>query len=302
MTTRTRLTILFMLSLMLNGWRHNAIPGVRLHTSRLLAAPAQVVKPPAPFAQHSPIEWRRLEEGLWFTQVDALAKGRKVNRVALVKVDPNRYRLRVFHDLKVKTIEEWQAATGATVMFNSSYYGDDYQPVGLILVDGTPKGPKRNKAMKGMLVAEPKDGSTPRATIIPLTAHGYDLNHSPWTQGVQSFPMLLDPDGRIGVKRSNWRANRTVIATDRKGHLLIFTTEGGFFTLYGFAQFLRHSDFDIAYALNLDGGYEAEMCVKTKDFFYVTYGQWETNDTGDISIPGIRIKIPAVIGVFPRSQ
>ena len=72
--------------------------------------------------------------------------------------------------------------------------------------------------MRGMFVAEPRGVSPdlPRATILDLTATPVDIKKLPWTQGLMSFPLLLDSRGRIRVKNSNLQAQRTVICTDRK--------------------------------------------------------------------------------------
>lgn len=48
----------------------------------------------------------------------------------------------------------------------------------------------------------------------------------------------------------------------------------------------------------MDGGYEAELAVPSTK--YVTFGQWETNDSGDISMPGVHFPLPAVVAVVPR--
>jgi hypothetical protein len=53
--------------------------------------------------------------------------------------------------------------------------------------------------------------------------------------------------------------------------------------------------------MNMDGGYEAKMIVDSNHIRYVTYGQFETQGPNkDISIPGIKCKIPGVLGVFER--
>ncbi len=53
--------------------------------------------------------------------------------------------------------------------------------------------------------------------------------------------------------------------------------------------------------MNMDGGYEAEMVVKTPDISYITYGEFETQGRRkNLTIFDIKINIPGVIGVFPR--
>ena len=55
--------------------------------------------------------------------------------------------------------------------------------------------------------------------------------------------------------------------------------------------------------MNMDGGYEANMIIKSENLDYVTYGEFETYGLGrDASIFNFKIKIPGVIGVFPRTS
>jgi hypothetical protein len=122
----------------------------------------------------------------------------------------------------------------------------------------------------------------------------------PWTQGVQSFPLLLDYKGNIRVRDSGKRSNRTVIATDRVGNILVFNTSNRFFTLRELAQFLKDSKFGIDSALNLDGGTESQLLVKTKDLEFFSPPSWE-NSLGNIFDQKI-YWLPTVVGVFPRQD
>ena len=187
-------------------------------------------------------------------------------------------------------------------MFNGSYYKRDSQPCGLIIADGKPIGPTGNRQMRGMFVAEPKGMSPdlPRATILDLLTTRVDPKKLPWTQGVQSFPLLLDYKGKIRVRDSEKKSHRTVIATDRNGNILVFNTTGRFFTLFGMAEFLKASKFDIDSALNLDGGTEAQLFIKTKDFEFYSPPTWE-NSIGTI-IDKQKFWLPTVVGVFPRQD
>ncbi|MFA5110829.1 MAG: phosphodiester glycosidase family protein, partial [Desulfobaccales bacterium] len=178
----------------------------------------------------------------------------------------------------------------------------DGKPCGLIIADGKPVGPTRNREMRGMFVAEPKGISPdlPRATILDLLTTPVDPKKLPWTQGVQSFPLLLDYKGKIRVKESDKKSHRTVIATDRNGNILVFSTSNRFFSLYEMAQFLKGSSFDIDSALNLDGGTESQLSIRTKDFNYFSPPSWE-NSLGNL-IDQQKYWLPTVVGVFPRQE
>lgn len=258
--------------------------------------------PGRPWSQewsHSPPEWRTLSPGLLFAEVQVFHNQESVDNLAVVKIDPALNAFRVFYR-KPQTLKAWQEETQALVVFNASYFTAEGQPVALILVDGTPMGPRKNPRMRGMFVAEPRGMSPdlPRATILDLQATPVKPHNLPWSQGVQSFPLLLDSKGRIRVRESQKKSHRTVIAADRKGNILVFNTNEDYFTLYDLARFLKASDFEVDSALNLDGGAEAQLYIKTQDFEYFSPSTWKSR-LGKF-LEHQRFLLPTVVGVFPR--
>jgi uncharacterized protein YigE (DUF2233 family) len=250
---------------------------------------------------HTPPEWQVIGRGLTFTRVEVFHKDEAVCSLAVVKIDPASNAFRVFNG-PPRPMSVWQQDLQAPILFNASYYKSNGQPCGLMIADGKALGPTRNSQMRGMFVAEPKGMSPdlPRATILDLLATPVDPKKLPWTQGVQSFPLLLDYKGKIRVRNSDKRSHRTVIATDRNGNILVFNTSTRFFTLFGFAEFLKGSAFNIDSALNLDGGTEAQLAIKTKDFEYFSPPGWEQS-IGNL-IDEQKFWLPSVIGVFPRQD
>jgi uncharacterized protein YigE (DUF2233 family) len=260
-----------------------------------------VVSAGAATLTHTPPQWQTIGRGLAFTQVEVLKDDVAVEELSVVKIDPASNAFRVFHGAP-QAITVWQEQLQAPIVFNGSYYRRDGKPCGLIIADGKPIGPTGNRQMRGMFVAEPKGMSPdlPRATILDLLTTAVDPKKLPWTQGVQSFPLLLDYKGKIRVRDSEKRSHRTVIATDRNGNILVFNTSNRFFTLYGMAEFLKASKFDIDSALNLDGGTEAQLYINTKEFKFYSPPSWE-NSIGNI-IDQQKFWLPTVVGVFPRQD
>lgn len=250
---------------------------------------------------HTPPEWRTLGRGLNFTEIQVFRKQEAVDTLAVVKVDPVYNTFQVLHG-KPRSITIWQKELGAPVIFNASYYCRNNKPCGLILSNGNPIGPRRNSRMRGMFVAEPKGLSPdiPRATILDLTITPINVKTLPWTQGVQSYPLLLDYKGHIRVRSSSKTAQRTVIAIDRNGYILIFNTNQAYFTLYDFANFLKASALEIDSALNLDGGSEAQLYIKTKDFEEFSPVSWESR-LGNL-LDQKKFWLPTVVAIFPRQD
>jgi len=264
---------------------------------------------------HSKIDWKPVHDGLEFARVDVYRDREHVDTVAALRVNPEKNTLRAFNSYEgqntiVRTIEEWQRLTGATAMVNSAQYMADpaYMPCALVITDGRQKGPKINKTVRGMLVAEPSTDNVPRMDLLDFNYDTFDHKNTPYTQGVQHWPILLDREGKIKVQNKLWQANRTVVAKDFDKNILLFTAEGGFFTLFNFGRFLKESNarpdkgFKVHTAMNMDGGYEADMVVRSPKLSYTTYGEFETYGPGrDATVFDWKIRIPGVIGVFPRT-
>jgi uncharacterized protein YigE (DUF2233 family) len=245
--------------------------------------------------------WRAIGKGLSFTNLEVVENKEIVEYLEVVRIDPNLNSFRLFHGSPRK-ISEWQESVQAAILFNAGYFTSRGQPCGLVLIDEKTYGPLKNSAMRGMFVAEPRGVSPdlPRATILDLTTAPIDLKKLPWTQGLMSFPLLLDSKGRIRVKNSDQQAHRTVICTDRNGNILVCHTAGDYFTLYDLARFLKSSSLEIDLALNLDGGSSAQLLINTQDFSFASPSGLEQSARDLFDRDGSAL--PTVIGVFPRQE
>jgi len=266
---------------------------------------------------HSEIEWKSASQGLDFSRTEVYRNKELVDIIAAIKIDPEKNMIKAFNGYspkgsEINNIENWQKKTGALAMINSAQYMADpyYCPCALVICDGEQKGPKNNKHVRGMLVSEPKkalENKLKKADLLDFDYDSFDYKTTPYTQGVQHWPILLDRESKIKVSSTLWQANRTVVAKTKEDEILFMTTEGGYFTLYNFGRFLRESNqkadkgFNVHTAMNMDGGYEADMVLKTSKLDYLTYGEFETyGPDKNATVFGLKINLPGVIGVFPR--
>ncbi len=275
-----------------------------------IASPEQNTK--AVFTHVVP-EWRTISKGLHFARVKVFRENKEVDSVGVIRIQPKHNKIRVFHSYDekntiVRTLDEWQKETSALALINAAQYMADpyYKPCALVICDGKQKGPLRNKSVRGMFVSEPLKKDLPHADLLDFDYEQFDLASSSYSQGIQHWPILLDREGRIKVQKSELRANRTIVAKNSDNEILFFTTELPSFSLYNFGLFLKDSNtrsdggFKIHTAMNMDGGREANMVLRSGGF---SYSSWDYNPMASSegsSILDLKARLPGVIGVFPR--
>ena len=258
--------------------------------------------------------WKTLTPGVEFATIRGEPWCRSgSSTIALVRFDPARIRLRVLHcsslpDRIPAPIATWMDRTQALAVFNAGQYYPDHSYMGLLISDGHKVSAKMHPSFQGVLVAEPTDtvrhgrGAT-RGERRPALARVIDLERDSldrragWQEMAQSF-MLFDRDGEMRVRRSDQVANRTVVAEDHEGRIVIITSEGGY-TLRDFATVLREAPLGLAQAMAMDGGHEAQLCVRTGNFRYASFGRWRREDdrpaAWDVQVP-----LPAVVALEAR--
>jgi hypothetical protein len=223
------------------------------------------------------------------------------SEIAVLRLDPASVRLRVLHysrepDGVPLSIVEWQRRTRALAVFNAGQYYPDLSYMGLLVSDGVRVSKRMHPEFKAALVASPDDGR-PVARVLDLDHEPLDPADPGWRDVAQSF-MLFDHRGRPRIRKSDVVANRTVVAQDGRGRILVITSEGGY-TLWDFAELLRKAPIGLSHAMSMDGGYEAELCVSVPPFHYASFGQWRgEGDAPDA--PGAKVPLPAVIAVVAR--
>jgi uncharacterized protein YigE (DUF2233 family) len=158
-----------------------------------------------------------------------------------------------------ESLQRMGARTGAFYAVNGGYFGTDFKPVGLRIIDGVQTSPpSTQRALSGFVTID-SDGAVDLLNQAPTA--------KPHVNAFQAGPFLIDPDGSIGIHHANDApaARRTIIATDGADHVLLITTSE--VTLYDLALCLHDhpaafgAQGPIARALNLDGGPSTGMVV-----------------------------------------
>jgi hypothetical protein len=184
-----------------------------------------------------------------------------LEELLILRVDPRYFSLNVGYDPQGKTLEEWQSGTGTAAVVNGGYFRREnelYLPDGLIIAGGKTIGLSYG-SFAGMLAI----GKT--ATELRwLADQPYDPRE-PLRAAIQSFPVLIKPDGRIGFPAENEdhiQARRTVVGQDHAGRILFLVASVGAFTLHQLSVYLHDSDLDLKIAMNLDGGPSSGVLIE----------------------------------------
>jgi hypothetical protein len=272
--------------------------------------------------QRAEPHWRSISPGVEFAMLRGEPWCRRGSSViAVLRLDPARATMRVMHytltaGKRPLDIVEWQRETGAVAVFNAGQFYPDWSYMGLLVSSGRMVSDDLHPEFKAALVAGPtksREASRARESararestrtresagarpirILDLTLDPLDPRAPGWREVAQSF-MLIDRQGAVRVRKTDRVSNRTVVAEDRRGRILVLTTEGGY-TLWDFAAFLKHAPLALAQAMAMDGGYEAELCVRTGDFRYASFGRWDDRHE-ESETPGAHTPLPAVITV-----
>lgn len=179
--------------------------------------------------------------------------------VTIVRLDLQRVHIRIGYQPDTPlSMNAWMLQTGALAMINGGYFDATNKPEGLLISDGQAHGTSYT-GFGGMLAVDGQGNVTLRS----LRDQPYDTGEQ-LQQATQSSPMLM-----INGQRTQFNANaefqrRSVVATDKQGHLLLIASPAQAFTLDEMADLLASSDLSIQNALNLDGGSSTGLYVKGK--------------------------------------
>jgi phosphodiester glycosidase len=278
------------------------MPIRRLPVGRLTALLALLVAATFIVRGHAGPHFRTLGPGFEFATFRGEPYCRRgSSQIAVMRLDPARTRVRMHHytqepEQQPLTIVEWQRRTGALAVFNAGQYYPDLSYMGVLVSGGKVISGRLHPRFKAALVADPVRGG-PAARVLDLEDDPLDPDALGWREVAQSF-MLFDHRGTLRVRKSTLIANRTAVAEDREGRLLVITTEGGY-TLPEFVRLLREEPLHLSQAMSMDGGSEAELCVKIDSFRYASFGEWN-GDAGAAAAAGARVELPAVVTVGAR--
>jgi hypothetical protein len=270
--------------------------------ARVSPAMQVAFKPQPPQAKPGPFTWVTPTPGFETGELPVLVEGREVDRLLLARIDPARFRFEILNRAAGdRDLGDWMQTLGASLVVNGGYYAKDGTPDTPTMIDGVMLGPTAYQAKHGAFVVSD--------AFIGIR----DLQDRDWREvlrgarfGVVSYPMLVrQGDAKITADPRRL-ANRSFIAHDSSGHIIIGTSKDAFFSLDRFAAFLRDAPLDLVLALNLDGGPVACQGVSIGGYVRDFCGVWDIrveNNQMKVLRPLVgarRRGLPNVIAVIPK--
>jgi len=255
----------------------------------------------SPPATPGHVNWRWIDLGFEVGDLPVMVDGAEVDRILLARIDPTRYRFAVYNDSTgSRSLDQWMAALNAVLVINGSYYGRDGRPVTPVLSAGALLGPKAYDARAGAFVAA--DGF---AEIRNLDGGDWRQAFLGADNAMVSFPLLFDRSRPVpAIADSRWLANRSFVAKDWRGRIVLGTTADAFFSLARLSAFLQLAPLGLRVALNLDGGPVACQGIQIDGFDRRVYGKWELQAEGDaarlLAWPYGTVAMPIVLAVLPK--
>lgn len=202
-------------------------------------------------------QWAQAGNGVEVRSEKWTSAGNDQDTVIITRLDLNKVHMTIgYNSSQPPTMSEWMKQTNARVLINGGYFDTHNKPTGLLISNGQQAGASYN-GFGGMLSVD----SQGHVSLRSLNQQPYNPDAEQIQQATQSAPMLM-----INGKRTQFNANaasqrRSIVATDKQGHLLLIVSPGQAFTLDELADLLAASDLSIKDALNLDGGASTGLYV-----------------------------------------
>jgi hypothetical protein len=270
--------------------------------ARLSDAMRLALRVPVPPAVPGPFSWRGVATGFEVAELPVIVDGSEVDRLLLARIDPAHFRFVVRNaPAGNRELGDWMQQLGAALVINGSYFSRHGVPTTPFLSNGVELGPVDYVSQHGAFVA------SDTAAIHDLAAETWQTAFQGAEDALVSYPLLLGDDGasRAGAD-TRWLANRSFVAQDRAGRIVLGTTHDAFFSLARLADFLRSAPLDLTRALNLDGGPVACQGIALGEYRRDFCGKWEFRMDGDqpMLLTGLvgtrRWALPVVVAVLPR--
>lgn len=222
----------------------------------------------------SKADWKEIQTGLAYTDLHLKTGNKETDfkDLFLVTIDPKRYKLSIYQNLKpkeAKTIEEIHNEQNALVSFNGQFFTEDFKPTGLLISEGEKiRNYSTAELVNGILAIDQKGN-------LQFFEKPRGLNEKNFTFAIQNGPVLIDKDGNTKIEKDTGKAaSRTAIGIDKNNNLVLIIIKQSLLnfdnsiSLYEFANLIKThpelTELGLHSVLNLDGGSSTGLMIGNK--------------------------------------
>ena len=237
--------------------------------AKLLPTQAPTATAPAPWQTIADgLEWRTL-----FPNDDELAQ------IVAVRIDPRRFRFRaIYREGDPQSLADWrELEPDASLIVNANFFDPHQRVLGAVVSDGLRYG--RAYTDRGGTF-HVRDGAP---SVVSYLSPQAQID-SAVQQAIQGFPLLVDQGRQAYFSATAGERNRrTVIAEDKRGHILILASPFLGLSLQDLSAYLPAAGLNIVTAVNLDGGGSSLLALPAADYFLPSFDA-----------------VPTILAVYPR--
>ena len=244
--------------------------------------------------------WQKLAPGLHLGEFIApLASEFGDSKVRVLRIDPQCYRLRLLNASASKngrplSAKQWSQQNGLVAAINASMYQEDYRSsVSLMRTRAHINNPRLSKDMT-ILAFDRKDADVPLVKLIDRQCEDIKVWQKKYTTMIQSIRMISCIGENVWAQQpQKW--STAAIGIDERDRIL-FIHVGSPYSTHDLINILKKLPLDIARAMYVEGGPQAQMYINTGQVEYEFVGSYEIDIQGDMN-KLISRPVPNVVGI-----
>lgn len=191
-------------------------------------------------------EWRTVEPGMELRKIWVVDQER-TEQVILLRFEPQQVRFHIgYTPDQPRFLFQWCQDMAPLVAVNGGFFDETFVSTALVISGGIASG-QSYEGTGGMFAVDEQG----QVSMRYLGEEAYDPDER-LVEAMQGWPMLIKPGGvLVYTSQGVEQAERTVLALDQAGRVLVIVSPGEFFTLRSLADWLLSSDLEIDAAMNL---------------------------------------------------
>ena len=244
--------------------------------------------------------WQQLAPGLELGEFKApRASEFGDSKVRVLRIDPQRYRLRLLNasaskDGRPLSARQWSRQNGLVAAINASMYQEDYKSsVSLMRTRAHVNNPRLSKDMT-ILAFDRKSTDVPLVKMIDRQCEDFDVWQKKYTTMVQSIRMISCTGENVWAQQpQKW--STAAIGVDSQDRIL-FIHVGSPYSTHDLINILQKLPLDIARAMYAEGGPQAQLYIRTGKHEHEFVGSYEIEIQGNMK-KLISRPVPNVVGI-----